>query len=65
MDKLEQTKTANASNDAVTDDLAGQAYVEQFAQETFDRAQRTLKADKVTQCVCPISDTRLGDWGIC
>ncbi|KXJ96198.1 Vta1 like-domain-containing protein [Microdochium bolleyi] len=49
MDKLEQTKTANLDNDAVTDDLAGQAYVEQFAQETFDRAQRTLKADKVTQ----------------
>ncbi|KAH7034642.1 Vta1 like-domain-containing protein [Microdochium trichocladiopsis] len=49
MDQLEQTKTANADNDAVTDDLAGQAYVEQFAQETFDRAQRTLKADKVTQ----------------
>ncbi|KAI0466674.1 Vta1 like-domain-containing protein [Xylaria cf. heliscus] len=49
MDKLEQMKTDQAGNDAVLDDVAGQAYVEQFAQETFDRALRPLKANKVTQ----------------
>ncbi|KAI1632517.1 Vta1 like-domain-containing protein [Biscogniauxia mediterranea] len=49
MDKLEQTKTDNANNDAILDDAAGQAYVEQFAQETFERALRPLKANKVTQ----------------
>ncbi|KAK5630429.1 hypothetical protein RRF57_006145 [Xylaria bambusicola] len=49
MDKLEQMKTDQANNDAVLDDIAGQAYVEQFAQETFDRALRPLKANKVTQ----------------
>ncbi|KAI1138109.1 DUF605-domain-containing protein [Hypoxylon sp. FL0543] len=49
MDKLEQTKEAQAGNDAIHDDVAGQAYVEQFAQETFERALRPLKANKVTQ----------------
>ncbi|ORY55915.1 Vta1 like-domain-containing protein [Pseudomassariella vexata] len=49
MDKLEQTKEKHAGNDAILDDTAGQAYVEQFAQETFERADRTLKANKVSQ----------------
>ncbi|KAI1191829.1 Vta1 like-domain-containing protein [Nemania serpens] len=49
MDKLEQMKTDQADNDAILDDVAGQAYVEQFAQETFDRALRPLRANKVTQ----------------
>ncbi|KAI0203568.1 Vta1 like-domain-containing protein [Astrocystis sublimbata] len=49
MDKLEEMKAGQAGNDAVLDDVAGQAYIEQFAQETFDRALRTLKANKVTQ----------------
>ncbi|KAK0632679.1 Vta1 like-domain-containing protein [Immersiella caudata] len=55
MDKLEQsdhfhkTKAEYANEDAVLDDAAGQAYVEQFAQETLDRAERVIKANKVTQ----------------
>ncbi|GAP85256.1 putative short-chain dehydrogenase reductase sdr [Rosellinia necatrix] len=49
MDKLERMKVDHAGNDAILDDIAGQAYVEQFAQETFDRALRPLKANKVTQ----------------
>ncbi|KAI1768137.1 DUF605-domain-containing protein [Hypoxylon sp. FL1150] len=49
MEKLEQTKEDQAGNDAIHDDVAGQAYVEQFAQETFERALRPLKANKVTQ----------------
>ncbi|KAI1258443.1 DUF605-domain-containing protein [Xylariaceae sp. FL1019] len=49
MDKLEHMKTTHADNDAILDDVAGQAYVEQFAQETFERALRPLKANKVTQ----------------
>ncbi|XXH06156.1 hypothetical protein Hte_012602 [Hypoxylon texense] len=49
MEKLEQTKDEQAGNDAIHDDVAGQAYVEQFAQETFERALRPLKANKVTQ----------------
>ncbi|KAM7216570.1 vacuolar protein sorting-associated protein vts1 [Rhypophila decipiens] len=49
MDKLEQTKKEYAHEDAILDDIAGQAYVEQFAQETLDRAERVVKANKVTQ----------------
>ncbi|KAK0656961.1 Vta1 like-domain-containing protein [Cercophora newfieldiana] len=49
MDKLEQTKAEYATEDAIVDDTAGQAYVEQFAQETLDRAERVIKANKVTQ----------------
>jgi vacuolar protein sorting-associated protein VTA1 len=49
MDKLEQIKADNATNDAILDDIAGQAYVEQFASETFDRADRAVNANKVTK----------------
>ncbi|KKA28559.1 hypothetical protein TD95_002907 [Thielaviopsis punctulata] len=49
MDRLEQTKTENADNDTITDDTAGQAYVEQFAQQAFERGERVLRANKVTK----------------
>lgn len=44
-----QLKSTYAHEDAITDDVAGQAYIEQFAQETLDRAERVVKANKVTQ----------------
>lgn len=53
-------KTDHADNDAILDDVAGQAYVEQFAQETFDRALRPLKANKVTQSVQYMAITLYG-----
>ncbi|KAF5021147.1 hypothetical protein F66182_6847 [Fusarium sp. NRRL 66182] len=49
IERLEATKTERADDDAIVDNAAGQAYVEQFAQQTFDRAERTLRADKVTR----------------
>ncbi|PBP24967.1 hypothetical protein BUE80_DR004140 [Diplocarpon rosae] len=49
MDKLEQIKADNSTNDAIIDDTAGQAYVENFALETFFRADRTVKANAVTR----------------
>lgn len=49
IDRLEATKTERATDDAIVDNTAGQAYVEQFANETFDRAERTLRANKVTR----------------
>jgi vacuolar protein sorting-associated protein VTA1 len=49
MDKLEAFKTANASNDTVTDDLAAKVYMEQFALETFERADSAQRANKVTR----------------
>ncbi|KAL4728984.1 hypothetical protein ACLX1H_003390 [Fusarium chlamydosporum] len=49
IERLETTKTERADDEAIIDNAAGQAYVEQFAQQTFDRAERTLRADKVTR----------------
>lgn len=49
MDKLEQIKSKYDHEDAITDDVAGQAYCEQFGLETFERAERAVKADKVTK----------------
>ncbi|KAK0391784.1 hypothetical protein NLU13_1283 [Sarocladium strictum] len=49
IDRLEATKNERATDDAIVDNTAGQAYVEQFANETFDRAERALRANKVTR----------------
>ncbi|UKZ80333.1 hypothetical protein TrVFT333_008091 [Trichoderma virens FT-333] len=49
LERLEATKVERPDDDAIMDNTAGQAYVEQFAQETFDRAERTMKANKVTR----------------
>lgn len=49
MDKLEAFKTANASNDAVIDDVTAKAYMEEFALETFERADSAQRANKVTR----------------
>lgn len=38
----------------MTDDAAGQAYVAQFAEETFLRAMKPMLADKVTQYAPPL-----------
>lgn len=49
IERLEATKAEHADDDAIIDNDAGQAYVEQFAHETFVRAERTLRANKVTR----------------
>ncbi|KAL5594812.1 hypothetical protein BROUX41_001719 [Berkeleyomyces rouxiae] len=49
MSRLEQTKTEHANDETITDDTAGQAYVEQFAQQAFERSERVLRANKVTK----------------
>jgi len=48
MDKLEQWKTENKNYQAIHDDMAAQAYVEQFALETFERADRAMRGRKTT-----------------
>lgn len=48
MDKLETFKNENVGNDTVHDDAAAQAYVEQFALETFQRADNSVRANKAT-----------------
>lgn len=49
LERLEVTKTERPDDDAIIDNETGQAYVEQFAQETFSRAERTMRANKVTK----------------
>lgn len=49
MDKLESYKAANATNDAIVDDVAAKAYMENFALDTFSRADDAQRANKVTK----------------
>ncbi|OKL59482.1 hypothetical protein UA08_05260 [Talaromyces atroroseus] len=49
MDKLERFKTENSENDAVMDNVAGQAYVEQFGLEVFSRADNAVRANKASK----------------
>lgn len=49
MDKLEQTKADSPTNDAITDDVAAKAYIENFALETFNRADEAQRGNKVTR----------------
>ncbi|RAL58152.1 hypothetical protein DID88_002356 [Monilinia fructigena] len=49
MDKLERIKSENPDNDAIMDETAGQAYVEQFGMEIFSRADKAVEANKVTK----------------
>lgn len=45
----EKMKANNPSNDAIADDVAGQAYVEQFGLETFQRADNAVRASKASR----------------
>lgn len=49
MDKLEQFKTEHAGNDAITDDIAAKAYVEQFALETFQRGDDAIHSNNASR----------------
>jgi hypothetical protein len=51
MDKLETWKNESVGNDAILDDTAAQAYCEQFGLETFQRAENTMRVNKVTAYV--------------
>lgn len=49
MDKLEQTKTEQAGNDAIVDDIAAKAYIEQFALDTFQRADDAIHNNQASR----------------
>ncbi|KAL8991949.1 MAG: hypothetical protein Q9169_007505 [Polycauliona sp. 2 TL-2023] len=49
MDKLERIKTEHGNDDTIMDDMAAQVYVEQFALETFQRAENAMRANKVSR----------------
>lgn len=69
LERLETTKTEHATDDAIVDNEAAQAYVEQFAQQTFERAERTMRANKVTKVTADTFDAAatffdvLREWG--
>lgn len=44
-----QMKTQHPEDEAIADDMAGQAVVEQFGLETFQRADNVMGANKVTR----------------
>lgn len=46
---LNKSKADHHDNDAIVDDLAGHAYVEQFGTETFSRAENAMKLNKATR----------------
>jgi vacuolar protein sorting-associated protein VTA1 len=48
MDRLETFKNENLGNDTVHDDVAAQAFVEQFALDTFNRADTAIRTNKAT-----------------
>ncbi|CAL8575153.1 hypothetical protein XPA_001095 [Xanthoria parietina] len=49
MDKLERIKTEHGNDDTIADDVAAQVYVEQFALETFQRAENAMRANKASR----------------
>lgn len=49
MEKMENYKSANAANDAVVDDMAAKAYIENFALETFNRGDEAQRVNNVTK----------------
>ena len=49
MDKLEQRKAENPSNDAIVDDVAAKAYMENFALDTFNRGDDAQRINNVTK----------------
>ena len=54
----DQMKADYAENDAITDDMAGHAYIEQFGLETFQRAENAMKANKASRCLSKLPDTK-------
>ncbi|CAL5872900.1 uncharacterized protein PFLUO_LOCUS7169 [Penicillium psychrofluorescens] len=49
VEKLEKFKIENPDNDTLTDNVAAQAFVEQFGLDVFKRAESAMTANKVTK----------------
>ncbi|GAA5841288.1 hypothetical protein JCM9279_000605 [Rhodotorula babjevae] len=49
MDQLEESKAANASNEAFTDDVAASAYIENFGLKLFSQADNEDRKGKATR----------------
>jgi vacuolar protein sorting-associated protein VTA1 len=49
METLERTKADHPNEDALLDEVAAYAYCEQFALQTFAKAEREMEANKATR----------------
>ena len=49
MDKLETAKNQTPPVDAIVDDIAAKAYVEQFALETFQKGDKSIHTDSASR----------------
>lgn len=49
IERLESMKVEHAGDESIVDNDVAKAYVEQFAQQTFDRAEKAMSADKATR----------------
>lgn len=47
--KSSKVKAEQSDNDAIVDDMAGKAYVEQFGLDTLERAENTMKQSRVSR----------------
>lgn len=59
MDKLERVKQEHP-DDTIHDEVAAKAYIEQFALETFDRADNAVSANKASAFVDALFSIRVG-----
>lgn len=46
---LTKTKAELADNDAISDDIAALAYMEQFGNEIFQRADNAMRANRASR----------------
>jgi len=69
MESLETTKAEHSTNEAIVDNDVARAYVEQFAQDIFGKAERAMRADKATRQTADTFDAAatffelLREWG--
>lgn len=56
MDKLEAAKNQSPPVDAIVDDIVARAYMEQFALETFQKADTAIHTDNASKYAWPIMD---------
>lgn len=49
IDKLEAARSQDPPNDAIVDEVAAKAYVEQFALETLQKADDAIHNDNATR----------------
>lgn len=69
MERLEATKDEHSTDEAIVDNDVAKAYVEQFAQQIFERAEKPMRANQVSRQTADTFDAAatffelLREWG--